>query len=101
MSNIEQSRRTLASRIVDGDGKASHAQRRGAFEHNAVEGPAGTLADKVIRHAHEVSDADIDATRAAGLSEDQIFEVVVCAAVGEAVRQHDLALAALEAASKE
>jgi hypothetical protein len=34
------------------------------------------------------------------LSEDQIFEIVVCAAVGQAARQHDTALAALEAAMK-
>jgi hypothetical protein len=38
--------------------------------------------------------------KASGLSEDQIFEIVVCAAIGQAVRQHDTALAALEAATK-
>ena len=65
-----------------------------------MEGPLGTLVDKVTKRAHEVTDADIAAARTAGLSEDQIFEIVICAAVGEATRQHDAALAALEAASK-
>jgi alkylhydroperoxidase family enzyme len=101
MSNIQQSRKALASRILEGDGKASHAQRRQAYENTAVEGPLGTLVDKVTKHAHEVTDADIDAARTAGFSEDQILEIVICAAVGEATRQHDSALAALEAASKE
>jgi len=36
--------------------------------------------------------------RKANLGEDEIFEMVVCAAVGEANRQHEAALAALRAA---
>jgi hypothetical protein len=44
---------------------------------------------------------DIAAARASGLSEDQIFETVVCAAVGQATRQYDTALAALKATEKD
>jgi hypothetical protein len=39
------------------------------------------------------------AARVSGLSEDQVFEIVVCAAIGQATRQYDTALAALEAAT--
>ena len=46
-----------------------------------------------------VTDEDIAAARASGLSEDQIFEIVVCAAIGQAKRQYDTALEALEAAT--
>ena len=60
---------------------------------------AGTLVDKVARHAYRVTDEDIAAARASGLSEDQVFEIVVCAAIGQATRQYDTALAALEAAT--
>jgi hypothetical protein len=35
-----------------------------------------------------------------GLSEDQVFEIVVCSAIGQATRQYDGALAALEAATR-
>jgi hypothetical protein len=35
-----------------------------------------------------------------GVSEDQIFEIAVCAAIGQATRQYDAALAALEAATR-
>lgn len=47
-----------------------------------------------------MTDEDIAAARAPGLSEDQIFEIVVCAAIGQAMRQYDTALAALEAATE-
>ena len=59
------------------------------------------LIDKVAKHAHQVTDEDIAAARASGISEDQIFEMVVCAAIGQASRQYDTALEALEAATKE
>ena len=97
----QQSRKALTSRILEGDGAASHTARRQAFENATAHGPLGTLVDKVVKGAHGVTDADVGAVRAAGLSEDQIFELVICAAVGEATRQHDAAMAALEAASKE
>jgi alkylhydroperoxidase/carboxymuconolactone decarboxylase family protein YurZ len=47
-----------------------------------------------------VTDADIAAAKAAGLSEDHIFELVVTAAVGQANRQLESALAALDEATK-
>ena len=60
--------------------------------------PLRPLVDKVAKHAHRVTDGDIGAARSAGLTEDQIFELVVCAAIGQANRQYDNACAALEAA---
>jgi hypothetical protein len=58
------------------------------------------LIEKVARYAYKVTDADITAARTSGLSEDEIFELVVCAAIGQATRQYDSARAALEAATK-
>jgi hypothetical protein len=43
---------------------------------------------------------DIAAVKASGLSEDQIFELVVCAAIGQATRQYDTAFAALDTATE-
>jgi alkylhydroperoxidase family enzyme len=99
MSDIREARRALVTRILGGEGKASHAQRRAAFDDAVVEGPARTLVQRVARHAYRVTDEDIAAVRASGTSEDEIFEIVVCSAIGQATRQHDAALAALEAAS--
>jgi len=100
MSEIRQARKALVARILEGEGKASVAQRRAAFDNAGLAEPLSTLVDKVAKHAYKVTDADIAAARAAGLSEDQIFEIVVCAAIGQATRQYDGALAALDAATK-
>ena len=54
----------------------------------------------MTRHAYRITDKDIASARDSGLSEDQVFEIVVCAAIGEATRQYDSAFAALEAATK-
>ena len=99
MSNITQARKALVTRILEGDGRASRDQRRAAFDNVGLAKPLNTLVDKVTKRAHRVTDEDIAAARASGLSEDQIFELVVCAAIGQATRQYDIALAALEAAT--
>jgi hypothetical protein len=100
-SDITHAREALVVRILEGDGKASHAQRRAAFNNTGLAEPLNTLIDKVVKHAHKVTDADFVVARASGFSEDQIFEIVVCAAIGQATRQYDTALAALEAAAGE
>lgn len=101
MSDIRQARNSLARRILEGDGKSLPSERQAAFDNIGVAGPLGTLVEKVARHAHRVTDEDIAAATVSGLSEDQVFEIVVCAAVGQAARQYDTALAALEAATGE
>lgn len=101
MSCIRQARKALVARILDGDGKVSHAQRRAAFDDAGLAGPLGTLVEKVAKHAHKVTEEDITEARVSGLREDQIFELVVCAAVGLATRQYDAALAALADTTEE
>src|SRR5258708_6478529 len=100
MANIKQARDVVIARILEGDGHASRAQRRAAFDSAAVGEGLATLILKVRKHAHKVTDEDVAAARASGLSEDQIFEIVVCAAVGQATREHDGALADLDSAAK-
>ena len=99
MSNIRKAQEALVARVLKGDGRASHALRRAAFDNVGLEEPLLKLLRKVAERAHTVTDEDVAAVRAAGLSEDQIFELVVCAAIGEASRQHDAALGALHAAA--
>jgi alkylhydroperoxidase family enzyme len=96
MADITQARKAVIARILEGDGKASQSQRRAAFDDTGRPDSLKTLVDKVARHAHRVSDHDIAAARAAGLTEDQVFEIVVCAAVGQANRQYESAWVALE-----
>jgi|SRR5262245_26311194 len=100
VSNITNARRALITRTLDGDGQSTRAQRRAAFENTGLAEPLRSFLDKVARAAYTVTDADIAAVKAAAVSEDQIFELAVCAAIGQATRQYDAALAALDAATE-
>src|SRR5271154_4771589 len=98
MSDIGQTRKAMVARILEGLARAPREQRRAAFEQAGLAGPVRMLIDKVARRAHAVVDEDMAAVRASGLAEDEIFELVVCASVGQATRQYEAALAALDAA---
>jgi alkylhydroperoxidase family enzyme len=91
-------RRAAVERAVHGPGQASGEARRAAFDNAGVPAAAAALVDKVARNAWKVTDEDVAAARSAGLSEDEIFELVVCAAYGQATRQLDAGLAAVAAA---
>ena len=86
-------------RVLEGKGKASPEQRRAAFDNSGVAEPARALIDKVANQAWKITDEDVDAVKAK-LPEDEIFELVVCAAMGQATRQLDAALRALDEAIK-
>jgi alkylhydroperoxidase family enzyme len=101
MTDIAQLHRALVARVLHSDAKAPRELRRAAFNNAGLDEPVRTLIEKVAHHADTVTDEDIAAVRAAGLSEDQIFEIVVCAAIGQADRQYSSALAALAAATEE
>ena len=85
---------------MERDGKASPSTRKAAFNNSGLSESLGMLVDKVARHPDTVTDEDIAAARESGFNEDQIFEIVVCAAVGQATRQYNAALAALDAATE-
>ena len=100
MTDIKQARQGLVQRVLEGKGTVSHAQRRAAFDNAELEEPMHTLIEKVARHSERVTEEDITAAQVSGLSEDQIFELVVCAAVGKVTREYETALLALAAVSK-
>jgi hypothetical protein len=85
--------------VLRGPGAASPDARRAAFDNAGVDERARMLIDKVTRNAWKVTDSDVAAVKAAGVSEDEIFELTVCAALGQATRQLRAALAAVEAAT--
>ena len=53
------------------------------------------LIDKVALRPTQVTEADFTAAKAAGFSEDQLFELVICAAVGHSTRLYEAGLAAV------
>ena len=90
----------LVDRVRGGDGEASREARAQAFDNDeGLTSPLGTLIGKVATSPVSVTDADFAAAEAAGFSQDQLFELVVCAAVGQSARQYDAGLAALAEAT--
>ncbi len=74
----------------------------GAFGNDCLPPPLDALIGKVTARPAQVTGADFAAAKAAGYNEDQPFELVACAAVGQSARLYDAGLAALaEAAADE
>jgi hypothetical protein len=91
--------RALVDRVLHGEGRASAEQRASAFSNDGLPPPLHALIDKVATRAGQVNDADFAAAKASGFSEDQLFELVICAAVGQSARLYETGLAALAQAT--
>jgi hypothetical protein len=91
--------RALEDRILHGAGRASPEQRARAFRNAGLAAALDELAGKVATRPTQITDADFAAARAAGWTEDELFELVICAAVGQSARLYDAGLAALADAS--
>jgi hypothetical protein len=100
MSDIEHARKALLRRVLEGEGKTSPSDRRSAFNGKGLAEPFRLLVEKVAGNARAVGNEDIERARQSGISEDQILEIVVCAAIGQASRQYEVAKAALEEARR-
>jgi hypothetical protein len=59
-----------------------------------------TLVRNVTARPVRVTEADLAAVTASGMSEDEVFELVVCAAVGHSSRLFAAGLAALDSATE-
>ncbi len=99
MTDIAQFHRELVARVLESSAVAPPGLRRSAFDNAGLDEPVRTLVAKVAARSYAVTDEDVAAVRAAGLSEDQVFEVVVCAAIGAADRRYVNGLAALTEAT--
>jgi hypothetical protein len=91
--------RALVDRILNGEGRASAQQRAHAFGNADLPPPLHALIGKVAASPALVTDADFAAAKASGFSEDQLFELVICAAVGQSTRLYEAGLMALDEAT--
>jgi hypothetical protein len=91
--------RALVDRVLNGEGRASAELRAHAFSNDGLSPPLDALIDKVATRPAQVTEADFAAAKALGVSEDQLFELVTCAAVGQSARLYDAGLAALAEAT--
>jgi hypothetical protein len=91
--------RLLVNRILRGPGQARADQRASAFDNAELPEPLRVLLDKVATASAQVTDADFATALKAGFTDDQLFELVICAAVGESTRQYETGLATLAEAT--
>lgn len=98
MDRFRARRDALRRAILEGEAVTAASERQAAHDGKA-DGPAAAYLGKVARHAYRITDDDLVAARAAGLDDAAIFELTVAAAVGQATRQIDSALAALAEAT--
>jgi hypothetical protein len=85
----------LVNRILEGPGRAPADQRARAFANAELPEPLRPLLDKVATRSAQVTDADFATAMEAGFTDDQLFELVICAAIGQSTRQYEAGLAAL------
>jgi alkylhydroperoxidase family enzyme len=86
----------LVDAVLAGPGTLDPSIRRAAADGADVPEALRGYLDKVARHAYKVTDEDVEALRAAGYSEDQIFEATVSCALGACLRRLEAGLSAIE-----
>lgn len=86
---------TLMKSVFEGPGRLPAETRRALAERKFVPAALEKFRDKVFDRAVEISDEDVDALRAAGMTEDEIYEAAVASALGAARVRLDAALSAI------
>jgi len=89
----------LRRAVFDSPGACDPAERAAAASGDAVPPPLEAYVAKVRGAAYRITDADVAALKAAGCSEEKIFEVTVAAAVGTALRGLEAGLDAMRGGS--
>lgn len=83
-------------KVLSRPGTLDSELRRAAAARRDLPAPLAEFADKVTRHSHRVTDADLAKLRAAGYSEDQIFELTISVAVGTGIARLEAGLRAMK-----
>jgi hypothetical protein len=83
--------------VIRGPGESESAVREAAAGGAGVPDDLQSLISKIHAHAYKVTDEDIDRLKAS-YTEDQLFEIVVSAALGASRHRLLAGLAALERA---
>lgn len=83
--------------MFESPGQTDPALRRAAAEAAGVPAELQSLVDKIHHHAYKVTDEDLSSLRAT-YTDDEMFEIVVSAALGASQQRLFVGLAALEQA---
>jgi alkylhydroperoxidase family enzyme len=88
-------RRALEDAVLRGPGHTDPDLRQRVAERRDLPRELAALADKIERHAYQITDQDLAALKAR-YSEDELFEIVVAASLGSALTRLRAGLRALE-----
>jgi hypothetical protein len=86
---------SLGAAVFDGDGVVDHELRRAAGAGVGVPEPWTAYVAKVRDASYRVTDDDVAMLKAAGCSEEEIFEMTVAAATGAAMYRFEAGVRAL------
>lgn len=81
--------------VTRGPGVLAPGFRETLAVHGTVPPELTAYIDMVRNEAYRITDADVEALRAAGCSDEEIFELTVATAVGAGLKRFDAGLAAL------
>jgi alkylhydroperoxidase family enzyme len=87
----------LSQAVLSGPGQLDATLRQAAASSGTVPAELESYVQKVTRSAYRVTDEDVAALLQAGYSEDQIFELTVCIALGAGLARLKAGQAALAA----
>jgi alkylhydroperoxidase family enzyme len=88
-------RESVLQSVLASRGETDPALRRAAADDRGLPAELQTLVDKIHRHAYKVTDDDLARLRGK-YSDDQLFEIVVSAALGASRNQLRAGLDALD-----
>ncbi|MET8845971.1 hypothetical protein [Amycolatopsis sp. NPDC004625] len=79
----------LRHAVLEASGETDRPTRTAALDGDELPEPLQSYAAKVRDASYKITDADVDELKAAGYSEDAIFEMTAAAAIGAALRSYD------------
>jgi alkylhydroperoxidase family enzyme len=88
----------LQRAVLDGPGRTTPERRHAAAEGAVDDSPLGRYLAKVRTGAYRTTDEEVEALRAAGHTDDELFELTIAASLGVSRAQLDRGLAAVAAA---
>jgi hypothetical protein len=89
----------LKERLVGPDGDLPADVRQSIIDGRILDEPLNAFVVRVRANASSLTQRDIDALKARGLSEDEIFEATICAAFVSGLERYQMAMKALQEAS--
>jgi hypothetical protein len=90
----------LRAAVLESPGELAPEVRRAAAERAEVPEPFPRYVGMIHDHAYKITDRVVDELKAAGASEDAIFEISVASAYGAARYRLEAALGALDATER-